>query len=401
MYSSSYQLKYGDTLIGDTKINIPKDQFLKSAKYIPSSETLQFTFDIFGDDGFEETTTNIPVSDLVHEYEGGDGINVNYEHISGSTYISIKTASAETNDNKFINLTDAGLGLSGITDYVSEQLDALAKEFSGYIAGVSGEIVFDYKTADNTLSATLSSAVTGYVKDQFDALNGISGITYNKDNKQISIKFNESEDNKFINLTDSGLGLFGITDAFTTADNTLSATLSSAVTGYVDVISSNIVSAYQSADNQLKADLTNYVTGLIIPSGDSIKTTSNLNYITTAESVSAFVDEKINTIAPEFEIITEDVTEDVPYNRIRITEISNSSAKAEFIQSGNTSSVSLSKEYTNSINAISDETDGYLVTVKAVKDYYESQIEGLKGQIEELRSMINNLQAKVDSKINS
>jgi hypothetical protein len=104
---------------GDT-INIAKDQFLSAAVYDKDTESLKFTFAINkkAEDGNISTSAsivNVPVGDLVHEYVSGNGIDVNYEHISGATSIAIKVAPSGTNDNKFINLTAAGLGLSGIT----------------------------------------------------------------------------------------------------------------------------------------------------------------------------------------------------------------------------------------------------------------------------------------------
>lgn len=118
-FASVYTLKYAENEIGT--INIPKDQFLSGAAYIPSSETLQFTFAINEKDEDGNLTTTpeiveIPVSGLVDEYSAGNGIDIS-DVIDGKNVISIKINNAE--DNKFIALDTNGFGLSGITTAIN------------------------------------------------------------------------------------------------------------------------------------------------------------------------------------------------------------------------------------------------------------------------------------------
>ena len=162
-YASQYKLTYNGQQIGTTTIDIPKDQFLSGAQYIPSSETLQFTFAINKKDETtgEVTTTphivEVPVSGLVDEYSNGNGIQIE-DNVDGKNIISIKLNNSD--DNKFINLTADGLGLSGITAAITGAVDGanyaqIVNLPSGYTAVASSIVTYieteNAETSKNTL----------------------------------------------------------------------------------------------------------------------------------------------------------------------------------------------------------------------------------------------------------
>lgn len=115
--ASQYQLvgKDGTTVLGVT-IDIPKDQFLKSAEFIASATEadksidasvvigdpyLKFVFQTTGTD----TTTYISVKKLVDIYVAGNGINIT------SNTVSVKI---DTSGEAFLTVGTGGLKLSGV-----------------------------------------------------------------------------------------------------------------------------------------------------------------------------------------------------------------------------------------------------------------------------------------------
>jgi hypothetical protein len=150
---------------GDT-INIPKDQFLKSAAYVPSAEVLRFTFATL-DNGVEtETTTDVAVADLVHEYVGGNGVAVAYDGTTaeGQTTISA-VIDSEHNDGKYLTLNNNGIGLSGIDAAISraggntsgylwdETSGVIRKALSGYTDANKVSSTFEYLSGEiNTIN---------------------------------------------------------------------------------------------------------------------------------------------------------------------------------------------------------------------------------------------------------
>lgn len=137
-YAAVYALvdKNGNKLGSD--INIPKDQFLKDASYLSGTEQLHLEF--WGPSG-NVRTVDIDVKDMVHEYKGSDAIDV-ANNVDGKSAISLKLAPSSTNDNKYLNITTDGLGLSGITEAIAAVstdatagLETLSGALSGYLSG--------------------------------------------------------------------------------------------------------------------------------------------------------------------------------------------------------------------------------------------------------------------------
>ena len=130
-FAATYQLyetkNNVETAVADSIINIPKDQFLKGAAYVPSSETLELTFELnIPGKNPESNKVIIPVNEMVHEYAAGNGIAVvdNDPAIGGqSSSISIKLDDA---NESFLKVGANGLKLSGVQDAI----DAKGNEVS-------------------------------------------------------------------------------------------------------------------------------------------------------------------------------------------------------------------------------------------------------------------------------
>lgn len=74
-YASQYEFKKDGVVLNT--INIPKDQFLKSADYNADTNNLIFVFSTFVDGAYVDKTVNVDVNDLVDTYTAGDYITLN------------------------------------------------------------------------------------------------------------------------------------------------------------------------------------------------------------------------------------------------------------------------------------------------------------------------------------
>ena len=163
-YVASYALFAGDVQLGttDNVINIPKDQFLKAAAYIPSSETIDLTFAVAGATGDQAPqTVSIPVNELVHEYVGGNGVDVAYSGAAaGQTTISAKIDADTnsyltfTNDGKLSVLKSTIDGVmdgkdNAISSYLNGEIDAVKTALSG-----AGSVGARVTTLENTVSGS-------------------------------------------------------------------------------------------------------------------------------------------------------------------------------------------------------------------------------------------------------
>lgn len=108
--NSSNDLQY--TLLVDEipcgEINIPEDQTLKTVSYNKVSKELEFVFKT--DEGDKNIKINI--SDLVDEYNAGDGLNLD------KNTFSIKKSSLS---EKYINITSDGISINGIDNELSKK----------------------------------------------------------------------------------------------------------------------------------------------------------------------------------------------------------------------------------------------------------------------------------------
>lgn len=259
------------TKLGDVEINVPKDQFLSAAIYNKANETLDLTF-ILADGS--ASTTPIDVHDMVHEYTGSDAITV-ADDKAGNSAISLKLALSGTNDNKYLNITSAGLGLSGITEA---------------IAAVS--------TDATTGLATLSGALDGYLSG-----NAVSNKFAEVDAKLGDAGSSGIEGQIFVadasgNLDASGKTIGGATLAASPADTTLAT--EAAVKAADDALKAALSGAISGAYTDKKVVLGNGGTGLKASAyeiGDDValEAAPTANKLATEKALWALYDKTVNT----------------------------------------------------------------------------------------------------------
>ena len=175
-YASKYALMFNGQQVGKTTIDIPKDQFLEDAEFIPTATSedannngviegdpyLKFTFavnvrDENGAETEEEKVVYVPVSGLVDTYTAGDGIAI----------VDNKVSIKKDSDSEvffYVDSTD-GVGVSGIQAAIDKaKSEAITDAVSGakeYTNTVSGDLTSTFETKLETLIsgdiATLSS----------------------------------------------------------------------------------------------------------------------------------------------------------------------------------------------------------------------------------------------------
>lgn len=136
------------------EINIPKDQFLKSAEYDATSKNLIFVFET--SDG--TVTTNVNVSDLVDTYTAGNGLILNENQFA---------VKINEDSESYLTISEEGIKLLGIDTKFAETT-ANAKSYTD-------EQVLVEKTAreakDVELEATLENKANAsdvYTKTEID-----------------------------------------------------------------------------------------------------------------------------------------------------------------------------------------------------------------------------------------
>ena len=275
-----YQTVNGESTVAGT-INIPKDQFLTNAAYNKSTEKLELTFSLnHPASGTIENKVEIDVSDLVHEYEAGNGVNI-VASTSGNSIVSVKLNDT-INESGFLTLTADGLALTGVqaainavsngatsglqtlsaalTDFTGEnaisskfsevdgrlssaeeRLDAAEDVLSGFneVGALSTRVVVDEaKIADVTSKAvsgiTTTSTISGSIASNFASLDvrvaegegnaikvtdtGLSAVSYKAGD---NIAFGEADENGVVPIN----GTFTFTLSAAT-DTTLGGILS-------------------------------------------------------------------------------------------------------------------------------------------------------------------------------
>lgn len=177
--SLHYILKGKDeTVLGE--INLPKDQFLKSAEFIASATEEDKAIDasvivgdpylkfVFQTDGSDKTTY-VSVKDLVDTYTAGNGLE-----LANNTFSIKLDASGE----KFLTLSEAGLKLSGIEKAIA---DAVTGGISGtkLVADVtkSGDTFTVQYTKDEEPDAELKLNYASSMPDELAVPKTIGGLT--------------------------------------------------------------------------------------------------------------------------------------------------------------------------------------------------------------------------------
>lgn len=141
--ASQYQLvgKDGATVLG-VSIDIPKDQFLKSAEFIASATKADKAIDssvIVGDPYLKfifqttgaDTTTYVSVKKLVDVYVAGNGINV------ASNTISIKI---DASGESFLTVGTSGLKLSGVQTAIDTAVTVEKNRAEGVESGLRTDV---------------------------------------------------------------------------------------------------------------------------------------------------------------------------------------------------------------------------------------------------------------------
>lgn len=160
--ASQYQLvgKDGTTVLG-VSIDIPKDQFLKSAEFIASATKADKAIDssvIVGDPYLKfifqttgvDTTTYVSVKKLVDVYVAGNGINV------ASNTISIKI---DASGESFLTVGTSGLKLSGVQTAIDAAVTVEKNRAEGVESGLRTDV--DSKLSGitaNDASVTVNNA---------------------------------------------------------------------------------------------------------------------------------------------------------------------------------------------------------------------------------------------------
>lgn len=160
--ASQYQLvgKDGTTVLG-VSIDIPKDQFLKSAEFIASATEADKAIDssvIVGDPYLKfifqttgaDTTTYVSVKKLVDIYVAGNGINV------ASNTISIKI---DASGESFLTVGTDGLKLSGVQTAIDTAVTVEKNRAEGVESGLRTDV--DSKLSGitaNDASVTVNNA---------------------------------------------------------------------------------------------------------------------------------------------------------------------------------------------------------------------------------------------------
>lgn len=216
-YAASYQLmetKNGETIpLENSIINIPKDQFLSAAVYNASTESIDLTFAVSG----YPTLTSIPVTGLVHEFEGVSGVAINYN--ANGTKSQIKGVVDSTSE-AFLTVGANGFKISGVSTAINNAVTSATSGLSNRLDTVEGNITTlssDLGTATGNI-ATLSSGLgtaTGNITTLSSNLGTLSGKVSSLETKTgdtiTSGHLVASNGTKYV---DSGM-LYG-------ADNTLS-----------------------------------------------------------------------------------------------------------------------------------------------------------------------------------
>lgn len=177
-FAATYQLyetKNGvEAAVADSIINIPKDQFLKGAAYVPSTESLELTFElnVAGSNPVSNKVV-IPVNEMVHEYAAGNGITVvdNDPTIGGqSSSISIKL---DGTTESFLAVGANGLKLSGVQAAIDAKGNEVSTAATKGLTALSGRM--DTAEAGLTaLSGRMSTAETniGTLSSDLSATSG-------------------------------------------------------------------------------------------------------------------------------------------------------------------------------------------------------------------------------------
>ena len=279
-YASQYV--FSKNGVDVTTINIPKDQFLKSASYDADGDKLVFVFNTFVDGVYTEKSVDVDVKDLVDTYFGSDYIEIS------SNVISVKYDAIKTQLSTDLK---AEFGIATINENVAANAEAIAAieaTINAENTGISA-VVASHTTAIGSLEGTvsgISAKVTtnttdiGSIKDTIatmhvrsvntdalgnDGVNDTVGISVNIDTlAQAVIERHE------ITTPDASVIKVAAAGSFTT--------------------DTNVQAAIESLDSRIKAAVSGGVTSVVAGNGISVNST-DANNPTVSVNTSAIVAE--------------------------------------------------------------------------------------------------------------
>ena len=271
-YASQYQFKKDGVVINT--INIPKDQFLKTASYDKVNKKFIFVFDTING----EQTQEIDVKDLTDTYSEGDYITITGTSISVN-YDSLKSQLDTDIINPIrVSVTNLSDQLTVIADKVST-LETNKDDHESRIAVLEGvkhptiAQVTTLETNYNTLNETVTNITTNItqfkVKDvNTEASNGIAllltddgkiGVTANIDTIASAVIAQHSINSKSIVISDN-IGTEKNPDRYTTSDN-------------VHDVLASINERIESIDDDIQSVLDGVVTGVEAGNGITVDAT--------------------------------------------------------------------------------------------------------------------------------
>lgn len=290
-YASQYVFsKDGSTV---TTINIPKDQFLKSANYNADEDKLVFVFNTFVDGTYTEKTVDVSVKDLVDVYTGSDyievssnQINVKYDALKTAISTDLKsefaidTLTKDVSDNKSAisalqsDLNTEGTGLKAVVTSNTAKIGSLETSVSGLdttvtnhgteITGIKATLA-DIKVRNVNTDASYGIALTHTDAEGEDGVNDTVGISVDLDTLAAAvIAKHEVPSPDAVNIKVAAVGSF-------TTDT-------------------NVQAAIENLDSRIKAAVSGGVTSVVAGTGISVNST-DANNPTVSVNVSAIVAE--------------------------------------------------------------------------------------------------------------
>lgn len=309
-YASQYEFKKDGVVLNT--INIPKDQFLKSADYNADTNNLIFVFSTFVDGAYVDKTVNVDVNDLVDTYTAGDYITITEAAISVDYDALKEKLSTDFNINNINGKLDA-VGNRVIAaeesietlntasaDYVARigVLETAKGDHETRIATLEGvqhptlEQVTNLETNYTTLNSTVTNLVTEVkVKDvDTTASNGVAlkladdgkvGVTVDINTIASAVISQHTIDSSAIAIA-ANIGTEKNPDRYTTSDNVQGVLAS--MNERIESIDADIQSALDGgvtgieAGNGITVDSTTAtkpVVGVKVASGSAIKVNAN------------------------------------------------------------------------------------------------------------------------------
>lgn len=150
-YAAQYQFKKDGAV--QTTINIPKDQFLKSASYDADADELVFVFDTTAG----ETTSRVSVKDLVDTYTAGSYITIT-DNAVAVDYNSLKSQ-LDTDLKASFGIATISADVAQNKTDIADVKSALNTEGTGLVARVTAveTSVSGHETRIATAEATIST----------------------------------------------------------------------------------------------------------------------------------------------------------------------------------------------------------------------------------------------------